>query len=156
MANITADSYEAVASVWINDRELVEWAKNEYGLPAVYSKIEISHETGPKNQTTWEWGLAGRNSTLTSGEVPAMYGGFPYNQRFVWANATSLYLWDWEEQERITNLHTALASGTLAPPMLYAQGMARPYVGPGDPLSKIEITSKIQGFSDFACEHPLP
>lgn len=154
----TALRFKMLNSIWINDTELVDYARQHFEMPAYYSEIEQSSEDTPLGALRgMTWGLEGEGQTEVEilDYAHANYGsGTRFQERAFWFNDTGVSYMD---RDFIINGPQAenvrYGRGVFAPPMLLAEWPAEhrfldEWHGGGS--AEIELGR----FLDFFCLEP--
>ena len=146
-----------IATQWFSDAEFVDQA-HSFGLPVFLGSFNLTIQDLPELKIwQWRWSAEGQgeSSLNFNDNPPGVAVTFTTPFRFFWFTGGGVSYLDVEFVTEGNQASNPTASGTMAAPMLYAQGGNPAYAGAGVPAWNAYFSGTIHRFSDLLCEHPI-
>lgn len=147
----------ALASWWVNDRELADFLATAYGMPVRYGAVDMEEQSDGSTVTlTATWNTTGTEpSSMTSTEVRQGEGSLNYLTRLFWARGNGTAMLTLDRQATFSNLQPPVVQGVMNPPMLLS-GLGLPvFAARGELMPEVVLQGDLALFEDYACERPL-
>lgn len=151
------DTFEALESWWVSDRELADFMRATYGIPVHHGAIDFLTESDATTSTfTATW-----NET---GTEPSSMKGSQVNQAEGTNNAALRFFWDWgngtamlnlQQDKRYSAAPTYAIQATMNPPMLLSELGLPQMVARGLIAPNVTLTGELVLFGDRTCTRPL-
>jgi len=148
-------------SFWLDDPEVASYLNATFGLPVMTTQFkETDQPQGvPMGSHTWTWGLSGQpSSQMTIYDDGTSAPPFPSRDRIFWPYHGGMASLEFQYDRRgpagpVSNRY---ATGTLAPPMLFAQLPGGQYAGPGQWYPEMQqADGTFIAYTDPNCQHPV-
>jgi hypothetical protein len=156
-ANQTAPTSPHILNLFvISDRDLADYLKAQYGMPAVYGDVQLAAQSaGSVIQRTWSWTPAGQGKS----ELTLFDDGTsqPYSQedRFWWPRGDGIAQLDISYTRNGLTITDRPAYGKMVPPALSPPPDGT-FLGTATYFPSLSGEGKVTFFSDRLCEHPVP
>ncbi|MEA3189647.1 MAG: hypothetical protein QOD77_229 [Thermoplasmata archaeon] len=152
------DTFQALASWWVSDRELADFMRTTYGIPVHHGAIDFLNETGQATSTfTATWNETGTEpSSMKASQVNQAEGHSLAALRFFWDWGNGTAMLDLQQDKQYSIAPTYVVQATMNPPMLLSSlGLPR-MVARGAAVPHATLTGDLVLFGDRTCEEPLP
>ncbi|MFO1535314.1 MAG: hypothetical protein ABR586_06575, partial [Thermoplasmatota archaeon] len=156
MTNQTGPTSPHILNVFvINDAEIADYLKTQYGMPAIYADIQSTAQAaGALTQRTWSWAPPGQARSEINVLDDSTTQPYSLQDRFWWPRGDGLAQLD-IAYTRVGQMVTDRpAYGTMHPPMLLPPPEGN-FVGTARYFPSLAGEGKITFFSDRLCEHPV-
>lgn len=158
-----ADFLRPLGTIWFNDAEVAEYARQIYKMPAYYGEFNVIRQTaGGVNVQEWTWSTPGGvASKVTFPDVDVPTGRTSVVTRLYWFPDGEVYAFDWLEEWDVSS--GAIqggafrpATGTFEDPMLFATSSDhREFAGRSERFINVAMSASFVRFGDEQCESPL-
>ncbi|MHB1260084.1 MAG: hypothetical protein ACYC2H_00060 [Thermoplasmatota archaeon] len=150
------DDMSILLGMWVSDQEVAAHLAQTYQMPVRYGQVSVT-ETPTADGMTYQWTVSsdGGESNLVVYRPGGDEDLSPRINRLVWHNGTGVTFWDYHDEPVIPYATAPPTTGTIAPPMKYAQGTTRPFSGLGEAWSVGDFYGPLYRFGDMACKDLL-
>lgn len=151
-------SHAYLGTVWFDDPDLVRQAAS-LGMPAVLGTFSLNITNNQDIEVwTWTWRVdGGEPSSLTfSDSPPSLPVTFSAPSRYFWFNENMVNYYDNTFLESYDQAGNPTAVGTMAEPMMYAQGDDPAFAGTATLAKAASFDGTIHRFTDLECKNEIP
>lgn len=143
-----------LSNVITDSPDLAKHLNSNFGMPSSVAEIKITdNEDEVIHVREWSWTVAANTSTIEVSIAKGEPGEFPYLNRWVWFNTTTLWWMDLNEQDEFYAF-TGLAKGNLRSPMIWASTGTTHYTGEGNLILKEFFEGEVVKREGFGCVPP--
>ncbi|MHB1262218.1 MAG: hypothetical protein ACYC2H_10950 [Thermoplasmatota archaeon] len=137
--------------ILVDDAEIAIYLREAYGLPALYSSIDIkSQAVGTPRQLTWTWGndTKSRMEFVDDGTADS-YGR---NERLFWEKDGGIGALDLVHDREASAVTDRFGYGQMESPMLLADFGGGVFSGTVDYISQMDAEGTFRFYRDLGCE----
>lgn len=149
-----------IESIWLNDQEIVDFARNSYGLPVYYADIiQVVDSSLPVRQTVWSWSTP--DGAPASISFPALGEGSPnaidQTHRLFWPRGSAVGFMDLDMVHTGNVNDQPPTQGRLPEPFIYGRAFDDPnfVTAFSTPVFDASLSARLRIFADADCKEPM-
>jgi len=149
-------SDEALSQIWLDDAAIVDYLQKTYELPVRFASINVTSDSlGPETQDHWTFGVPGQPASMLEGTIGATDAkSFPVYRLYYFPAKGRVSFLDYSIDEKFEGLGNPLATGKLAPPLIYGSTGTGDAVAYGGPARDGHYSVAFHQFGDDQCKVP--